>query len=263
MATGIYCIRNLINGKLYIGSAAVNLKKRWYKHRYELRTSQHPNCHLQAAWRCYGPASFRFSVLEECPPEKCIEREQHFIDILDPEYNICRVAGSQLGHKHTPATCAKLSTRTYTPIWLARQRLSHLGKKHTLEARAKISASLVGHKIPPATRVKIRHALLGRLRPDVSARNIGNQYTLGHKCSLETRARMRIAHLGRKFSPGHCAKIRARMIGKKYSLGVKHSPETRAKLRAAWVLRKKRSITSPAALPFLPSTPPALPAAPV
>jgi len=30
-----------------------------------------------------------------------IEREQYYIDLLNPEYNILKIAGSRLGVKHT------------------------------------------------------------------------------------------------------------------------------------------------------------------
>lgn len=55
MKTGVYQIRNLLNGKLYVGS--VSHKKgfadRWSKHRTTLRHKKHFNQHLQCAWNKY------------------------------------------------------------------------------------------------------------------------------------------------------------------------------------------------------------------
>jgi len=42
----------------------------------------------------YGYSSFSLSILEYCEPEQLIEREQYFIDLINPEYNILRTAGS-------------------------------------------------------------------------------------------------------------------------------------------------------------------------
>jgi group I intron endonuclease len=38
-----------------------------------------------------------------------IKREQYYIDILKPKYNILQTAGSSLGHKHTEETREKIS----------------------------------------------------------------------------------------------------------------------------------------------------------
>jgi len=47
-------------------------------------------------------ASGAFSILEYCDKEMVIIREQYYIDLLQPEYNILQLAGSSLGYKHTP-----------------------------------------------------------------------------------------------------------------------------------------------------------------
>lgn len=62
-----------------------------------------------------------FIVLEVCNPENCIEREQYYIDLLKPDMNVCKVAGSSLGVKRTDETKEKL-------------RQIHLGKKLSKES---------------------------------------------------------------------------------------------------------------------------------
>jgi excinuclease UvrABC nuclease subunit len=47
MKSGIYCIKNIINDKMYIGSA-VNLKTRRYEHFHFLTKNKHHNRHLQS-----------------------------------------------------------------------------------------------------------------------------------------------------------------------------------------------------------------------
>ena len=56
----------------------------------------------------YGYANFQLEMLEYCDREKCIEREQYYMDLLSPEYNILKIAGSSLGYKHTEETIAKM-----------------------------------------------------------------------------------------------------------------------------------------------------------
>lgn len=48
----------------------------------------------------YKYSKFRLEILEYCIAEKCREREQHYLNLLKPEYNILKVAGSLLGFKH-------------------------------------------------------------------------------------------------------------------------------------------------------------------
>ena len=86
MKSGIYKIENKVNGKVYIGSSN-SIKRRWQKHKALLRHGKHQNSHLQAAWDKYGEDNFSFSVIELCPIDQLISREQYFIDSINPEYN--------------------------------------------------------------------------------------------------------------------------------------------------------------------------------
>jgi hypothetical protein len=40
-------------------------------------------------------------ILEYCDPDKVVSREQYYIDLLKPQYNILKVAGSLVGFKHS------------------------------------------------------------------------------------------------------------------------------------------------------------------
>lgn len=109
MCTGVYQIRNKINGKCYVGSTSRGFDERWCEHIKELRNGRHCNRHLQNAWKKYGEAAFAFEVLETCSPGLCIAREQHYLDSLRPEYNICTIAGSTSGYRHSETTKKMLS----------------------------------------------------------------------------------------------------------------------------------------------------------
>jgi group I intron endonuclease len=60
--SGIYQIRNILDGKIYVGSAK-NLKTRWTTHLWALRSKKHFNIHLQRAFDKYGENSFIFEIL--------------------------------------------------------------------------------------------------------------------------------------------------------------------------------------------------------
>lgn len=143
--SGIYYIRHTESGKTYVGSA-VNIARRWKGHRCTLRTAKHSNSYLQAAWAKYGEDAFEWGVLERVDdPRRLIEREQHWIDLLETSkrehgYNICKVAGNSLGRKASLETRLKHAERMR-------------GNKHT-----------AGKPLSVSHKKAISTALRGRLR---------------------------------------------------------------------------------------------------
>ena len=57
----------------------------------------------------YGYVGFRLEILEYCPSSIVLAREQFYIDKLNPEYNILKKAGSNLGYKHSEASLKLMS----------------------------------------------------------------------------------------------------------------------------------------------------------
>lgn len=82
---GIYCIKNIQNGLVYVGSSK-NIDQRWSTHKYMLNKNIHFNCHLQNAWNKYNPESFSFIVLELCVQEILVERENYWMNSYE-SYN--------------------------------------------------------------------------------------------------------------------------------------------------------------------------------
>ena len=76
---GIYKITNTINGKYYIGSSK-DIITRLKTHFNRLEKNIHVNPHLQSSYNKYGRQVFKTEVLEECPIEDLITREQYYID---------------------------------------------------------------------------------------------------------------------------------------------------------------------------------------
>lgn len=86
---GIYKITNQINGKTYVGSSK-DMYMRCANHLSTLKFRRHRNEYLQRSVDKYGIDNFEFVVLEFCPEEQLINREQYWIDYLNPDYNLIR-----------------------------------------------------------------------------------------------------------------------------------------------------------------------------
>lgn len=82
--TGIYCIRNCVNQKRYVGQA-IDIHKRWEKHLSLLRHNKHKNTHLQSAWNLYGEDNFDFQVLELCSAPDLDDIEKAWISFYHAE----------------------------------------------------------------------------------------------------------------------------------------------------------------------------------
>ena len=146
---GIYQIRNLENGKRYIGSA-MSFRHRRRRHFGDLCRGDHHNRYLQNAWNLYGEKAFAFEVLEYViDPEQLIEREQYYLDTLKPEYNICSIAESPLGTKRTEETRRKMSE-------------AQKGRKHTKETRRRISEAQRGKALSEEHKQKLSRARQGK-----------------------------------------------------------------------------------------------------
>lgn len=97
--SGIYQIQSKMHpDRIYIGSA-VGLYQRWWVHLCNLKANKHKNKKLQNHFNKYGEQDLQFIVLEECAKDFLIQREQYYIDTLNPWFNICKIAGSMLGFK--------------------------------------------------------------------------------------------------------------------------------------------------------------------
>lgn len=130
---GIYLITNNANGKMYVGQS-YNVNKRLYEHKRKLKENSHCNEHLQSAWNKYGEDAFSFEVLEECGKEHIDELERWYIKELQTQ-DRTKGYNSEGGGR----TCQEVSAETRMKLSIVRK-----GKKHTEEAKRKMSASSMG-----------------------------------------------------------------------------------------------------------------------
>ena len=174
--TGIYQIRNILDNKRYIGSAQ-DFKHREANHFYYLRQGTHHSDYLQNAYNKYGNDAFVFEILLfNINKEKLVYLEQAFIDCLQPEYNIAPKAGSLLGMPKTDEHKQKLreSLLGHKVGQETRKKISEtlkgryvgskhpmFGKRHTEEARAKISKAHKGRKLSVEHKAKLSKAGMG------------------------------------------------------------------------------------------------------
>ena len=88
--TGIYRWVNKLNGHSYIGSG-INLKRRlsdYYSSGYISNALLKGKSIIYKAILKHGYSNFQLEILEYCSPEDAIHREQYYIILLKPEYNL-------------------------------------------------------------------------------------------------------------------------------------------------------------------------------
>lgn len=93
--SGVYRLINKINGKSYIGSS-IYLSNRFNNYYYlsSLTSQVKGSIIIYRALLKYGYKNFSLDILEYCESNMLRKREEYYINILKPEYNI-------LGYKHS------------------------------------------------------------------------------------------------------------------------------------------------------------------
>lgn len=93
MTTGIYKIGFKGTNNFYIGSSA-NIETRFKQHKYQLFYEKHDNPILQRAYNKYTLDNIYCEIIEICSKLDQFNREQYYLDTLNPIYNINRKADS-------------------------------------------------------------------------------------------------------------------------------------------------------------------------
>lgn len=216
---GIYKIESLIHPeRVYVGSA-IDLSKRKNTHFEELRKNKHSNKRLQNHYNKYGKEDLIYSPIHCCLKDELIIAEQFFIDSYRPFFNICKVAGSCLGIKHSPEAVEK-------------NRQSKLGKKTgpcSEERKRKIREWNTGRKMTDEDKKKMSDARKGK-----SPWNKGTHglYTEEYKAKLRKK-RKTFRHTEeskKKISESQIGHVGYNTGMPAWNKGIKMSPEFCAKM---------------------------------
>lgn len=98
--SGIYCITNTIDDRIYIGSTNC-FYKRFYEHSRDFCKNNHGNQHLQNFVNKYGIDSIKYNILEIADFNNLIVKEQYYLDNFinfNKDFNICKIAGTPPNH---------------------------------------------------------------------------------------------------------------------------------------------------------------------
>ena len=223
MATNvIYKIRNVVNGKFYVGSA-VDTRTRFRQHRRLLRKGTHHCKHLQNSWNKHGEDVFKFEIVERVESRDLLESVENTWLAEHVGRKYCYNTGRSARAPWRGTKGSGLSPLTGTTI--SEERKQNLresakkqwavsdprtGRKHSEETKQKIKEKVAvalaegrgGRFIPSAeTRKKMSEALKGNqcakgavrseeTRRKLSEANKGNQNWKGKNHSEESKAKM-------------------------------------------------------------------------
>ena len=209
MSAGIYEIVNTVNGKRYIGSAR-DVSKRFKKHRWDLKNGTHHSQILQRAVNKYGIDTFVFRQFMTCRHDDLLKFEQRLMDVLRPEYNVCKVAGSRAGFRHPPEVIELMRERARNVSAETRRLRSESGKVRAdmdqLRARCKeLGKKMLGVKLSDVTRASMSASRAG-MAPSLKTIEAGRAYWTGRPKSEAARAKISASLTGKTQSPETTAK---------------------------------------------------------
>lgn len=163
--TGIYQIKNILTGKVYVGSS-IDIHDRILDHKQMLKKDKHHSPKLQNSVNKYGVENFLFEMIEECSKEFLVEREQYWIDLFSGYtngYNSRPKASNNLGFKFSEESKERI--RKSQKGLQAGSKHPLYGKKHSEETKQKMRLSKLGKKLSEETKNKMSEIRKGRKSP--------------------------------------------------------------------------------------------------
>lgn len=160
----VYVIRNLINGKVYVGQTIRSLDARWKRHCWNC-TVDARRMPISGAIAKYGKDNFSISILCRCESQRSLDsaeiRYARKLNAFAPHgYNL--KAGNGPG--------------SMGPEVKAKIRAANTGRKATAQARHNMSLAHVGRSRPASTDRKLSEFYRGRsvspLGPIASAKKL-------------------------------------------------------------------------------------------
>jgi len=176
--SGIYRVRNTIDGKMYIGSS-VDVTRRLWEHKNRLVGNKNENPHLQNAWNKYGADNFEFELCDEIATsinkvtrdyKKLLKDNLLFFEQLWLDnywdwgclYNILPIAGSALGSEHSEETKKKIKRIMNSESVRRRNSETHKNKLHSEEHKERIRQAGLGRHLSDQHKINIGISAKGR-----------------------------------------------------------------------------------------------------
>lgn len=115
----------------------------------------------------YGYSNFSLAILEYCDIADLMEKEQYYLDKLDPRYNTLKIAGSSSGHNFSKKTKTKISVALKGVA--IKEKSALYGSRHTEDSKAlmclrksKINKPLYGKTHNEKTKELMKQRALAR-----------------------------------------------------------------------------------------------------
>ena len=174
--SGIYKFTNKLTKEIYVGQS-INLAKRFLKYFTLSYLKSRESLVMSRALIKYGYSNFSLEILEYCEIANLTEREQFYIDKLNPNYNTLKIAGSSSGYKHTEETKNKIS-QSLKGVYVA-EKAYWYGRSISEETKKLMSLKRSGELNP----------LYGKFHSEQS-KELMRQKALGRKYTEETKLLM-------------------------------------------------------------------------
>lgn len=162
--SGIYCIKNTLTNKMYIGQS-LNLRKRISDHFRKLPKGTDECTYLQKSYLKYGAEKFEYFILEYCLSSDLNKKEEYYISKYNTKapngYNLTNGGDGTVGYKWSDEQIAKKSGENH-PLFgighseeakkkmkenhadFSKENHPFWGKKHSEEAKKKMSEARTG-----------------------------------------------------------------------------------------------------------------------
>lgn len=176
--SGIYMLTNKITKKIYIRqSRDLSNRLKFYFNFFYIKSKA--SLTISRPWIKYGFSNFSFTILEYCEKSDLHTREQFYLEKLNPQYNILKIAGSSLKSKHLENTKARIS-KSLKGVYV-KENSALFGSLHT-EATKK--TKLMSLKI-----LKESNSFFGKTHSE-NSKELMKQKASGRKHSENTKLQM-------------------------------------------------------------------------